>query len=116
MLAVVNREDFGIFIKPERLQRVDHIFPRYSFSFLALAPLHRLAGDEADELRDAGLDALLRRLADLGFAVQRVFHYPPDVGDGKVDCVEWVVQRCSDHGGVDVVVQVGVFERVGDAV
>ncbi|KAI3441099.1 uncharacterized protein J3R85_002773 [Psidium guajava] len=60
---------------PEEVVAIDGL------ALLALALVRGLAGDEADELRDALLDGLLGLLGDLGVRGEGPLHDPAHVGN-----------------------------------
>ncbi|PKA59815.1 hypothetical protein AXF42_Ash011940 [Apostasia shenzhenica] len=77
----VDGEGFDVVVEAELAHGPEHVLRRDRLPLLPLAPLVRLAGDEADVLRHALLDRLLRVVGDLGVGREHLPHDPDHVGD-----------------------------------
>mmetsp|Transcript_12965 Transcript_12965/g.55332 ORF Transcript_12965/g.55332 Transcript_12965/m.55332 type:complete len:218 (+) Transcript_12965:1950-2603(+) len=81
ILVQVHLERLDVLLESERAHGPQQVVAVDGLALFALALIARLAGDEADELRDALLDRLLGVLGDLRVRGQRLLHDATDVGN-----------------------------------
>lgn len=79
-LRQMNLQRLHVILKSQRDHSIKDILSSNCLPLLQLTFLRRLGGDEADELRDAFLDCLLRVFRDFGGRWDRIFHYARDIG------------------------------------
>lgn len=79
-LRQMNLQRLHVILKSQRDHSIKDILSSNCLPLLQLTFLRRLGGDEADELRDAFLNRLLRVFRDFGGRWDRVFHYARDIG------------------------------------